>query len=308
MDTLLLLFAGDVLLHNRVQACARDSGYHYLFKEISPTVKRADLAICNLECPISPSGAPPRPFVFNGPPEALEGLKLAGFTGVSIVNNHSYDQGVEGFWETWREALLGGLLVVSSEPSIVKLGEVKLGLLAFTQSLNRGPAQGPARLLGPSALEAVRELESRVDLLIVIVHWGEEYRHEPTEFQRIWARRLVDAGADLVVGHHPHVLGPLCKVKNAWVAYSLGNLISNQSRKYTLASDPAYGDTRDGALLLVRLVGSRIDTAYLVPTWTENNWPQNPPVIRVVPTASLPDSLKLIRLRRFREATRCASR
>ena len=308
MDTLLLLFAGDVLLHGRVQACAADSGYYYLVRGIAPLVRKADLAFANLECPISPSGRPPRPFVFNGPPQSLEGLRLAGFTGVSIVNNHSYDQGVEGFWETWREALLRGLEVVSSEPRVLEVKGVKVGLVAFTQFLNKGPSRGPVELLGPGALEKVRELREKADLVVVIVHWGEEYRHEPTRFQRAWARRLAEAGADLVVGHHPHVLGPLCKEGRAWVAYSLGNLVSNQSRKYRLDKEPGYGDTRDGALLLVRLVGPRLDTAYLVPTWTLNNWPRRPPVVRVTLLDSLGGRLKLLRLRRFLEATRCASR
>ncbi len=271
-------------------------------------VRRADFAVCNLECPISPSGRPPRPFVFNGPPEALEGLREAGFDGVSIINNHSYDQGVWGFWETWREAYFAGLWAITSTPLVIDVKGLRLGLVAYTQLVNSGPGDGPVELLGPEAVQEVRELAKESDLTVVIVHWGQEYCHEPTEFQRAWAQKLVEAGADLVVGHHPHVLGPLCKVKGAWVAYSLGNLISNQSRKYTLRSPPEYGDARDGALLVVKVVGSWVDTAYLVPTWTENNWPRRPPVIRVVPTESLPDSLKLVRLRRFLEATRCGSR
>jgi poly-gamma-glutamate synthesis protein (capsule biosynthesis protein) len=132
----------------------------------------------------------------------------------------------------------------------------------------------------------VREARSRADLVVVSVHWGNEYQRQPTKRQRDIAKLLVGAGCDLLLGHHPHVLQPAELVeadgRKALVAYSLGNFISNQDRMYRADLFPvAGGDNRDGAALQA-VFEQRRDAAgkpHMVlaetsfePLWTENNW------------------------------------
>jgi poly-gamma-glutamate synthesis protein (capsule biosynthesis protein) len=136
------------------------------------------------------------------------------------------------------------------------------------------------------ALAAVREARSRADIVVVSVHWGNEYQHAPTKRQRDIARKLVEAGCDLLLGHHPHVLQPIelmtVGARKALVAYSLGNFISNQDRMYRADLFPvAEGDSRDGAALEVTFERRKrpdgteavvLAHAGFEPLWTENNW------------------------------------
>jgi poly-gamma-glutamate synthesis protein (capsule biosynthesis protein) len=149
---------------------------------------------------------------------------------------------------------------------------------------------------------AVREARRQADLVVVSVHWGNEYQHLPTKRQRDIARALVDAGCDVILGHHPHVLQPVelmeADGRRALVAYSLGNFISNQDRMYRADLFPvAGGDNRDGAALRMRFEpgtgpdGRRRATLASVavdPLWTENNWgsPGGRREIRVIRVAA----------------------
>ena len=147
------------------------------------------------------------------------------------------------------------------------------------------------------ALQAVREARGRAEVVVVSVHWGNEYQHLPTKRQRDIARALVGAGCDLLLGHHPHVLQPVEVVeaegRKALVAYSLGNFISNQDRMYRADHFPvAEGDNRDGAALQVRFErrpeGVALAEARVEPLWTENNWGVGAPrrEIRVIRVAA----------------------
>jgi poly-gamma-glutamate synthesis protein (capsule biosynthesis protein) len=136
------------------------------------------------------------------------------------------------------------------------------------------------------ALQAVREARSQADLVVVSIHWGNEYQHQPTKRQRDIAHALVTAGGDVILGHHPHVLQPVELLdaggRKVLVAYSLGNFISNQDRMYRADLFPVTsGDNRDGAALKVRFEqrqdpeGRKTVTlveAAIEPLWTENNW------------------------------------
>lgn len=244
-ETLELAFVGDVIF-GRYRATGYDpipEGGHDPFEEIRD-VLRADVLVGNLETPVvrnlpvdSPIGAR---FRFGASKEHAALLVEAGFTAVSLANNHSFDQREAGLRET--PEILEELGIVplgrsrDDEPlfrveSIEKNGW-KLGFLAATTRRNAPQREGMPELpfldtramadtLGP-ILKAAR---AEHDVLAVIIHWGDEYADAPAHVQKSAARALVDAGADLVIGHHPHVLQGIERHGRGLIAYSLGNFV-----------------------------------------------------------------------------------
>ncbi len=302
--TLALAAVGDIMMHQDVKRSAEAFGFEALWSEVSPLLKGADLAFGNLETPIAPtSGRPGVPFVFNAPEELPQALKEAGWTWVSTANNHAFDQGPKGIRETLERLgsarLLhagSGLTKAEAERALLlERNGLKIALLAFTDIFNvdlNGRADAPwVRPLDlEEALPALRAARAAADVVVVSVHWGNEYQHQPSSRQREAARELVGAGADLIIGHHPHVLQPLAWVeaegRKGLVAYSLGNFISNQDRTWRPGQPVPDGDNRDGALLQVRFAkpeGRPLQIEGGVePLWTENSWGRpGPRVIRV---------------------------
>jgi len=290
-----LVAVGDLLMHQDVKRAARENGgFQALWGDLKPLFLEADLVFGNLETPIAPStGLPGRPFVFNAPAELTDALKASGFAILSTANNHAYDQGSKGALETLERLEAAGLVGVGSGRDqtqaerlrILERKGTKIAFLAFTDlfniNLNQG-GKGPwVRPLNDSALDAVKAARFQADLVVVSVHWGVEYEHQPRPRQRDMAARLIGAGADLIIGHHPHVLQPLewleADGRRGAVAFSLGNFISNQDRKYEEPMAVAAGDNRDGAALVAVFRKepqgpARLESVRAEPLWTENNW------------------------------------
>jgi poly-gamma-glutamate synthesis protein (capsule biosynthesis protein) len=251
------------------------------------------------------------PFQFNAPEALPAALRASGFTVLSTANNHAFDQGASGVSETLNRLRAEHLVAIGSGEDrpraealqIVERRGLRVAFLGFTDifniDLNRRATEPWVRPLDlEPALDAVREARGRADLVVVSIHWGNEYQHLPTKRQKDIARSLVDAGCDVLLGHHPHVLQPLelleSNGRKALVAYSLGNFISNQDRMYRADLFPvAEGDNRDGAALKTRFEQRRgldgldhmvLAEAMVEPLWTENNWgaPANRREIRVI--------------------------
>ena len=292
-----LVAVGDILMHQDVKkAATQNGGFEPLWAELAPLFQSADLVFGNLETPIAPLiGRPGEPYVFNAPAELPEALKRSGFAILSTANNHAYDQGARGLQETQTRLEVAGLVAIGSgrtqrqamAPCILERNGIRIAFLAWTDrfnlSLNRA-GQGPwvNALDEGLASEAVRAARSQADAVVVSVHWGVEDCHEPTLRQREVAARLFEAGADLILGHHSHVLQPLevseMGGRRVAVAYSLGNFISNQDRIYDAARMPlVQGDERDGAAVVATFTRTAADRVVLeeigyTPLWTENNW------------------------------------
>ncbi len=290
-----LVAVGDLLMHQDVKRAARENGgFQALWGDLKPLFDEADLVFGNLETPIAPaSGGPGRPFIFNAPEELPGALKASGFTVLSTANNHAYDQGAQGVVETLERLETAGLVGIGSgrdqaqaeRHCILERKGIKIAFLAFTDLFNtnlnregKGPWVRPLNVSSPDAVKAARML---ADLVVVSVHWGVEYEHQPRPRQRDMAARLIGAGADLVIGHHPHVLQPLewleADGRKGAVAFSLGNFISNQDRKYEEPMAVAEGDNRDGAALVAIFQKdpqgpARLKSVRAEPLWTENNW------------------------------------
>ncbi len=293
-----LAAVGDLLLHQDVQRAAETAGgFHPLWAPVAERLAQADLAFGNLEVPLAPrTGAASRPFVFNAPARLAPDLKTSGFQVLATANNHAYDQGTAGMLETLDHLAQSGLAAVGSGPSreaaeaplLLERRGLRIAFFARTETLNQGGNGAPT---GPwvalldlertgAAITAVRP---SVDLVVVSLHWGDEYALAPAPRQMKAAEALVAAGADLILGHHPHVLQPLRWVeaggRKGAVAFSLGNFISNQDRTYRPGQDEAaLGDNRDGALLWATFRkgpgrSAALESVDLVPLWTLNNWP-----------------------------------
>jgi poly-gamma-glutamate synthesis protein (capsule biosynthesis protein) len=280
-----------------------DDGFAWLWAPVADLLAGADVTFANLETPVAPrSGAGSRSFVFNAPPAVVRALAHAGVDLVSVANNHLFDQGRRGFEETLRELDAAGMPYVGAGeagreagPRVVTANGLRIAFLGysygFNQSGNECPAAQP-RCLRASVLEADRAVAEvaaaarEADAVVVSVHWGTEYEAQPRAPDVALAHRLADAGAVVVLGHHPHVLQPIelyprADGSTALIAYSLGNFVSNQSRLYVHGVTPEkIAATRDGALLEVDLarrdygrgvVRVELAGAGYLPLWTEND-------------------------------------
>jgi poly-gamma-glutamate synthesis protein (capsule biosynthesis protein) len=322
---------GDVLMHEAVKRSAEthgrgaaDGGYAWLFAPIADLLAEPDLTFANLETPIAPgvSGGT-REYVFNAPPEAVAALRHAGVDAVSVANNHAFDQGRAGFEETLARLDQAGMKVIGAGPAgraagplRIEVGGLAIAFLGYAHFFNQeGNACSSAGTASPCVqaslldrariLEDVRAAAAGADAVVVSLHWGVEYDGQPRAQDVELAHEIVDAGALVVLGHHPHVLQPIELYRRTdgrvgVVAYSLGNFVSNQSRKYVHGATPEkVAAPRDGALLRVALakrdygrgvVRVEVDGADFLPLWTENDTaeiertrePGRRPAIRVV--------------------------
>jgi poly-gamma-glutamate synthesis protein (capsule biosynthesis protein) len=220
-------------------------------------------------------------------------------TVLSTANNHAFDQGSKGVKETLERLRAEKLVTLGSgetqaQAEQVQLFErngVKVALLGYTDlfnlDLNRKADQPWVRQMDLApAVQAVKDARKLADAVLVSIHWGDENSHLPTQRHRQIAEALVAAGADLIVGHHPHSLQPIELLeaggRTGLVAFSLGNFISNQDRMYRADLFPvAAGDSRDGAALLATLskvrkpdgsIGVILGEVGYEPLWVENNW------------------------------------
>jgi len=248
-QSITLLFVGDMMLDRGVEFYMKQhNDWKWPFLLIADTLKNADLAFGNLESVISNKGESLGSiYSFRADPKALEGLTFAGFDILSIANNHSLDYGVEALVDSASRLKQAGIASVGIElfsaiaqnNSKLETREVKgtkFGFLAYT---NAGSPLWQASQTTPgvawadwhnlsTVLQKIREAKTQVDILAVSLHAGEEYAKEPNEFQKSFAKAAIDAGADIVIGHHTHTVQPVEQYQQGWIAYGLGNFVFDQ--------------------------------------------------------------------------------
>jgi poly-gamma-glutamate synthesis protein (capsule biosynthesis protein) len=205
-------------------------------------VRAADITFGNLENPISLRGEDQgSKYSFRARPEAIEGLAFAGFDVLSLANNHIWDWGRDALEDTILLLRQSGIASVgaglnvqdANEPVILVANDLRIGYLAYTNlypaSLRAGEAYvGVSRFAPVYIGEQIRKTDAESDIVVVSLHWGEEYAPHPEAWQRELAYNLVDAGADLIIGHHPHVVQDTEWYNGAFIAYSLGNFVFDQ--------------------------------------------------------------------------------
>jgi poly-gamma-glutamate synthesis protein (capsule biosynthesis protein) len=240
-----LMFVGDIMMARGVEYKIQKYGqgdFKFPFLKIQPFISEADLLFGNLEGPISNKGVRVGSvYSFRMNPEVIEGLKYAGFDILSLANNHMFDYSRIAIEDTLKILKDSGIDYVGAgfnkkevyTPLIRTIKETKIALLAFTNLGTRnweaGESQaGIAWLDENNLIKSIKEAKQKADIIIISFHIGEEYKTEADERQKYWAHLAIDNGADLVIGHHPHVIQEIEKYKNKYIAYSLGNFVFDQ--------------------------------------------------------------------------------
>jgi len=310
--------AGDVIPHEPVRAAARaagdgEPGWAALFADVADVFEGTDFGFVNMETPVAPAHSHgTKPFLFDAPVDLPQALKASGIKIVSFANNHVMDQGWAGFVESREHLKEIGLLFAGTsdnaatawQPVITEANGIKVGWLGMTRWLNGGrnpdkddqphvnffpypgEAGGATGADEAAVLAAVKAARAQCDLLVISVHWGVEYATAPRPEDVDIAHKMLEAGATVIVGAHPHVLQPIETYKtqdgrDTVIFYSLGNFLSNQSRSYVDGLNPdSNGDPRDEMIGLFAAVkrdygpaGVRVELGHvgMLPVWEENN-------------------------------------
>jgi poly-gamma-glutamate synthesis protein (capsule biosynthesis protein) len=249
-----LVFVGDVMLGRGV-AASLAGDWAVAFADVRPWLSEADVALANLESPFTRAPFAGGRYDLRASPEAVTALAAAGFDIVSLANNHALDGGEAGLAETLDTLHSSGIMAVT-DPAIagtshtarrsvvtLKIGAQRIAVLGF---IDTGAPLDTAR---------IAQVSADADVVVVTIHWGSEY-FPVSPRQRALAHSMAAAGADIIVGHGPHVLQPVEELEGTLVAYSLGNFLFDQP----------FPDTRLGAALRVSLLCGKISGVDAVPT------------------------------------------
>ena len=278
--------SGDLLIHSPVweRALMLGGGRHYnfapLFARVRPYIRSADLPLCHLETPLTP-GPPTSYPVFNTPPELARAIHQTGWRACSTASNHTLDQGQRGVDDTIRALNRAGVRHTGSyasaaqrrTPLIMTVKGVKVAFLAYTEFTNGFALPHPWSVNLASAPRIIADARrARMDgaqIVIVNLHWGDEYVSQPSSFQLQLARKLTRSPAiTAIVGQHVHVVQPIRFINGKPVVFGEGNLISDQ----TSACCPAA--TQDGMIVLLTFVvhgrAVRVTRIRYVPVWVRH--------------------------------------
>ncbi len=279
-----LLFGGDVMMSRYVGAVAHaNHDPAGPMRGIGALFAAADIAFINLEAPFSDRGKAARSgLIFKTDPDMIAALKLGGIDIVSTANNHARDCGGYGLAFTLDWLAKNGIAAVGTgaTPEAAHAGValerrgIRFGFLAYTFDQSNGNYKDTDEriaMLDPArAASDIRELLKRADVAIVSMHAGTEYKPLPNERQRQFARAAIDAGAKIVVGHHPHVVQPIEEYGGGVIFYSLGNLIFDQFQR---------AETQRGLLAEVFFAGRTLAKYNVIPVDIGKTGPRPRPLI-----------------------------
>jgi poly-gamma-glutamate capsule biosynthesis protein CapA/YwtB (metallophosphatase superfamily)/outer membrane protein assembly factor BamB len=265
-----LVAVGDIMLSRTIEERMDLYGSSYPFWGTAELLRGADIAIGNLECPLSTQGQPiSKRFTFRAHPRHAAGLAWAGFDILSLANNHLLDFGREGFVETLETLRDNGLAFVGAglthqeahHPLILEVKGRRVAFLAYAAMRWKGSYELPtneevafAELT--SIREDVRQAKEQADLVVVIMHLGTEYQGYPDEEQLAVSQAAIESGACLVIGHHPHVVQGTVSYGGGFIAYSLGNFVFDID---------VVEQARQGAVLRILLGDDGVEAAELIP-------------------------------------------
>jgi poly-gamma-glutamate synthesis protein (capsule biosynthesis protein) len=282
---------GDILLDRGVAQQIERHGLHYPFGHAAPLLKNADIAFGNLECPIASQGTKVvKRFVFKAKPEYSQTLRDAGFDMLSLANNHTLDCGRTGLLETmqnlerhnirWTGA--GRNRSEAERATVLDVRGLRVAFVGFCEFLPEGVFTNDAKpSIAFASVENVRRAIStarrKADVVVASFHWGTEYANRPRALQTELAHVAARSGADLVLGHHPHVLQGLQtiitrdsstrKVRRTLVAHSLGNFVFDPARERGAAPTETM-------VLRCRINKSGVVAAQAVPMKIDNTRPR----------------------------------
>ncbi len=262
--TVTLALTGDIMLGRGIAhsyLTDSSSSWGLAFAEIKPYLTSADLAMANLESPITTAplldGVV---FDLRAPPESVAALTEADFDLLSIANNHIMDCGEKGLHDTFDTLNRANIVPIGPTPKPVFIHKrgITLAFIAFDDLSSTIDVS--------EAVQIVRDARKKAAVVIVSIHWGREYVPAPAPRQIELAHKLAEAGATIIWGHHPHVLQPVKWINKGeqptLVAYSLGNLLFDQ---------PTPPDARYSAILWIKLTQSKVIAMHLIPLLIESN-------------------------------------
>jgi poly-gamma-glutamate capsule biosynthesis protein CapA/YwtB (metallophosphatase superfamily) len=276
--TTTLVAVGDVQLGRHTADQIAHHGADWLFAPTAEISRDADIAFCNLECALS-RDAPllPKRFAFRADPAGALALARAGYDVACLANNHSMDCHVAGLSDTMRALARAGVEYVGAgadgrearRPLIVHRNGLRVAFLARSVFIPEGVVLLDDRpriaILDPDTIARdIRAAARAAEVVVVSIHWGIEYSPYPTDWQRRLAHQMVDAGADLVIGHHPHSVQEVERYRGAVIAYSLGNFVFDTSRERA----------RHGLMLRCRLDRSGVAAVETVPVTINADRPE----------------------------------
>ena len=274
-SVLTLLFTGDIMGHDGQLASARNDSsgiyeYDSVFRHIAPFISSVDVATGNLE--VTLGGPPYKGYpAFSSPDELAAACRNAGFDILGTANNHSADRGPRGIFRTLR--VLDSLGIrhtgtwISPEerniisPLMVCHDNLRIALLAYTYGTNGIVVPPPATVAYIDTVRAAADIRRAewldADLNVIFIHWGIEYDTLPSAEQKKTAAALRRAGADIIIGSHPHVVQPVEAEQDTAailhpVVWSMGNFVSNQRTR-----------RRDGGLMIRLDITAKNDTSYI---------------------------------------------
>jgi len=239
-----IIFVGDVMTSRTVAQKMKKNGYDYPFSAMAGYLKSADMVFANLETPItSGPSVSSGDVVFRSDPEVAGALARANIKIVSLANNHSMNFGVQGIADTFKYLISAGVDFVGAGnneveaygPKYININGIKFAFLAFTD-IDVLPPGAAIEVIQPGvaimdlakAKKAIQVAKGIADVIVVSMHSGTEYTDVPNQRQTSFARGAVDAGADLVIGHHPHWTQTVEEYKGKYIFYSLGNFVFDQ--------------------------------------------------------------------------------
>ena len=247
-DFITFAAVGDVMLGNHTISYIKKYGTIYPFAYTQKILKQAHIAFANLEAPFTKTGTRfDKRFTFKVPPEYAIGLVEAGFDVVTLANNHTLDYGIEGLGNTIKTLDSIGVahcgagldLEQARKPAVIEKKGHRIAVLGYSMTFPqefwaKDSAGGTCYPSLKYMKKSILECDSLYDFTVVTFHWGSELKNYPKQYQRDYAHQAIDCGADLVIGHHPHVLQGLEIYKNRLIAYSLGNFsFASYSNKAT---------------------------------------------------------------------------
>lgn len=287
--TATLCFVGDLMCHstqfNYAKVGTDTFDFTGVYKEVKQYLSAADLTVGNLETVIAGKnkGYNGYPY-FNAPDDYVYALKDAGFDLLITANNHALDQGWDGVKRTievineYKIHRTGTFLSQEDRDSvrIFQMNSIKVVILAYSENTNGLPIpEGKDFIINLIDEELIKRdidkaKKKNVDVIVVHLHYGPEYNSEPSDYQKEIVRKIIELGADIIIGGHPHVIQPVdffitnnTKLDSGFVAYSMGNFISNQRWRYS-----------DAGIILNIAISKNIftDSIYIhlvsyLPTW-----------------------------------------
>jgi len=292
--SLRLTAVGDIIPGRHVAEAMAKHGTDYPFAPAVPLVQGSDVTVGDLECPLTDRFKPPyEGMTFSAPTKTVGGLQLLGLNVVTLANNHSTNFGLGPFTDTLKVLKAGGIKYAGGgynfneahQPAVVEAKGVKFAFLSYNSiegsidatSDSAGVAwirMPPFNPDNPQDVQRVeddiRKAKQQADVVIPCFHWSEEYKYHPNPSMVQLAHKACDAGADMVIGQHPHTVQSIEYYKGKFVAYSLGNFIFDQ-RHVDINGVDVGEQTRKGFVLRCGFLRNRLATLELLPYRINDN-------------------------------------